>query len=127
MKIIFTIILTFLYFVIFLVNAQGKERHVPVVQHKYTNQLIHENSPYLLQHAHNPVNWYPWGKSGFEKAEKENKLIIVSIGYSSCHWCHVMEVESFENEEIAFRYFTIASRMNILFHKDILYNDKIQE
>ncbi len=55
----------------------------------------------MLQHAHNPVNWYPWGKSGFEKAEKENKLIIVSIGYSSCHWCHVMEVESFENEEIA--------------------------
>jgi len=101
MKNICTIILTFLYLLISLVNAQGKERPVPAVQHKYTNQLIHENSPYLLQHAHNPVNWYPWGKSGFEKAEKENKLIIVSIGYSSCHWCHVMEVESFENEEIA--------------------------
>ena len=101
MKNICTIILTFLYLLIFLVNAQGKERLVPAVQHKYTNQLIHESSPYLLQHAHNPVNWYPWGKSGFEKAEKENKLIIVSIGYSSCHWCHVMEVESFENEEIA--------------------------
>ena len=101
MKNICTIILTFLYLLIFLVNAQGKERPVPAVQHKYTNQLIHESSPYLLQHAHNPVNWYPWGKSGFEKAEKENKLIIVSIGYSSCHWCHVMEVESFENEEIA--------------------------
>ena len=101
MKNICTIILTFLYLLIFLVNAQGKERPVPAVQHKYTNQLIHESSPYLLQHAHNPVNWYSWGKSGFEKAEKENKLIIVSIGYSSCHWCHVMEVESFENEEIA--------------------------
>ncbi len=71
MKNICTIILTFLYLLIFLVNAQGKERPVPAVQHKYTNQLIHESSPYLLQHAHNPVNWYPWGKSGFEKAEKE--------------------------------------------------------
>ncbi|MEE4198343.1 MAG: thioredoxin domain-containing protein [Bacteroidales bacterium] len=69
--------------------------------HKYTNHLIHESSPYLLQHAHNPVNWYPWGKEALDKAQKENKLLLISIGYSACHWCHVMERESFENEEIA--------------------------
>lgn len=68
---------------------------------KYTNNLINETSPYLLQHAHNPVNWYPWGDEALEKAKQENKLILVSIGYSACHWCHVMEHESFENEEIA--------------------------
>ena len=67
----------------------------------YTNQLIHESSPYLLQHAHNPVNWFPWGKEALDKARRENKLIIVSIGYAACHWCHVMEHESFENEEVA--------------------------
>jgi hypothetical protein len=68
---------------------------------KYTNRLIHEKSPYLLQHAHNPVDWYPWGEDAFEKAKKENKLILLSIGYSTCHWCHVMERESFENEATA--------------------------
>ena len=68
---------------------------------KHTNRLIHETSPYLLQHAHNPVNWYPWGEEALEKAKAENKLILVSIGYSACHWCHVMERESFENEDIA--------------------------
>lgn len=68
---------------------------------KNSNKLIHEKSPYLLQHAHNPVNWYPWGKKAFEKAQKENKPIFLSIGYSTCHWCHVMEKESFEDEEIA--------------------------
>jgi uncharacterized protein YyaL (SSP411 family) len=68
---------------------------------KYTNKLIDETSPYLLQHAHNPVNWHPWGKEALDKAKKENKPIFLSIGYSSCHWCHVMERESFENEEIA--------------------------
>ncbi|WP_100181821.1 thioredoxin domain-containing protein [Candidatus Nitrosotenuis aquarius] len=65
------------------------------------NKLVHETSPYLLQHAHNPVNWYPWGKEALEKAVNENKPIFLSVGYSSCHWCHVMEHESFENEEIA--------------------------
>jgi uncharacterized protein YyaL (SSP411 family) len=65
------------------------------------NRLIHEKSPYLLQHAHNPVDWYPWGDEAFEKARRENKPIFLSIGYSTCHWCHVMERESFENEEIA--------------------------
>jgi uncharacterized protein YyaL (SSP411 family) len=68
---------------------------------KYTNQLTHEKSPYLLQHAHNPVNWYPWGEEAFVKAKKEDKPIFLSIGYSTCHWCHVMERESFENPEIA--------------------------
>jgi uncharacterized protein YyaL (SSP411 family) len=68
---------------------------------KYTNRLIHESSPYLLQHAHNPVDWFPWCDEAFEKAKKENKLVLVSIGYSACHWCHVMEHESFEDEEIA--------------------------
>ncbi|MBI2985333.1 MAG: thioredoxin domain-containing protein [Deltaproteobacteria bacterium] len=66
-----------------------------------TNRLIHETSPYLLQHAHNPVEWYSWGEEAFEKAKKENKPILLSIGYSACHWCHVMERESFENEDIA--------------------------
>jgi len=65
------------------------------------NKLIHETSPYLLQHAHNPVHWYPWGDEAFEVARRENKPILLSIGYSACHWCHVMEHESFENEEIA--------------------------
>ena len=68
---------------------------------KYTNHLIKETSPYLLQHAHNPVDWHPWGEEAFAKAKKENKPIFLSIGYSTCHWCHVMEEESFENEDIA--------------------------
>jgi uncharacterized protein YyaL (SSP411 family) len=70
-------------------------------QHKHTNPLINESSPYLLQHAHNPVNWYPWGEEALEKAKQENKLMLVSIGYSACHWCHVMERESFEDEQVA--------------------------
>jgi uncharacterized protein YyaL (SSP411 family) len=69
--------------------------------HPHTNKLINETSPYLLQHAHNPVAWYPWGPEALEKARAENKPILLSIGYSACHWCHVMEHESFENEEIA--------------------------
>ena len=68
---------------------------------KHTNALAHEKSPYLLQHAHNPVNWMPWGEAAFEKARNENKPIFLSVGYSTCHWCHVMEHESFENEETA--------------------------
>ncbi|HEX5270637.1 MAG TPA: thioredoxin domain-containing protein [Gemmataceae bacterium] len=68
---------------------------------KHTNRLSKESSPYLLQHAHNPVDWYPWGDEAFAKAKKENKLVFLSIGYSSCHWCHVMERESFENEAVA--------------------------
>ena len=71
------------------------------MEHKFTNRLIHETSPYLLQHAHNPVDWYPWGEEALSRAKKEDRPILLSIGYSSCHWCHVMEKESFENEEIA--------------------------
>src|SRR5210317_1750983 len=65
------------------------------------NQLIEESSPYLLQHAYNPVHWYPWGQDSLDKAKQEDKPIILSIGYSACHWCHVMERESFENDMIA--------------------------
>lgn len=68
---------------------------------KFTNRLAKETSPYLLQHQHNPVDWYPWGEAAFEKARKEDKPIFLSVGYSACHWCHVMERESFEAEEVA--------------------------
>tara|TARA_A100001037_G_scaffold306727_1_gene354632 strand:+ start:2747 stop:4765 length:2019 start_codon:yes stop_codon:yes gene_type:complete len=70
-------------------------------KHKYTNALIDETSPYLLQHAHNPVNWYPWNETTLEKAKQENKLLLISIGYSACHWCHVMEHETFEDDSVA--------------------------
>ncbi len=66
-----------------------------------TNRLANETSPYLLQHAHNPVDWYPWGAEAFARARAEDKPLLLSIGYSACHWCHVMERESFENPEIA--------------------------
>ncbi len=65
------------------------------------NRLIHEQSPYLRQHAYNPVDWHPWGEEALNRAKAENKPILLSIGYSACHWCHVMERESFENETIA--------------------------
>ncbi len=68
---------------------------------EHTNRLAHEKSPYLLQHAHNPVDWYAWGDEAFAKARRENKPIFLSVGYSTCHWCHVMAHESFENEEVA--------------------------
>ncbi len=74
---------------------------VTMSEHEFTNRLVNETSPYLLQHAHNPVDWYPWGPEALEKAAGENKPILLSIGYSACHWCHVMEHESFENEPIA--------------------------
>ena len=70
-------------------------------EHTYTNKLIHEKSPYLFQHAHNPVDWYPWGSEAFEKARREDKMLFVSIGYATCHWCHVMERESFEDPDLA--------------------------
>ena len=69
--------------------------------HEYTNALINETSPYLLQHAHNPVDWVPWSQEALAEAEKDDKLVIVSVGYSSCHWCHVMEEETFEDVEVA--------------------------
>ena len=65
------------------------------------NRLAHENSPYLLQHSENPVDWYPWGEEAFTKARREDKPIFLSIGYAACHWCHVMAHESFEDPEIA--------------------------
>src|SRR6056297_2743497 len=78
-------------------GQQNDQEQAPM----HTNRLIDETSPYLLQHAHNPVDWYPWGDAAFEKARKENKLVLVSIGYSACHWCHVMEHESFEDDSVA--------------------------
>ena len=65
------------------------------------NRLQYETSPYLLQHAHNPVDWYPWGEEAFDKARAEHKPVLVSIGYAACHWCHVMEHESFEDPAVA--------------------------
>ncbi|MED6288706.1 spermatogenesis-associated protein 20 [Characodon lateralis] len=74
--------------------------HPSSTHHKHTNRLAQERSPYLLQHAHNPVDWYPWGQEAFEKAKREDKPIFLSVGYSTCHWCHVMERECFEDKEI---------------------------
>jgi len=87
---------------IFLANevTMSQEPESKTVE-KHYNRLIFEKSPYLLQHADNPVDWYPWGTEAFEKARKENKPIFLSIGYSTCHWCHVMEHESFEDPEVA--------------------------
>ena len=87
---LFVLILLFLFQIVTSTMAETQ-----------SNRLIHEKSPYLLQHAHNPVDWYPWGQEAFEKARKENKPIFLSVGYSTCHWCHVMEEESFENPQIA--------------------------
>lgn len=72
-----------------------------IVMHQKPNRLIHEKSPYLLQHAYNPVDWFPWGEEAFDKAKKEKKPVFLSIGYSTCHWCHVMERESFEDDDVA--------------------------
>jgi uncharacterized protein YyaL (SSP411 family) len=82
-----------------LLIGSGGRAEPPKTAH--TNHLIHESSPYLLQHAHNPVDWYPWGEEAFDKAKKEGKLVFLSIGYSACHWCHVMERESFANDDVA--------------------------
>src|SRR5439155_1292147 len=79
----------------------GRSNH-PAVEHGSTpNRLANETSPCLLQHAHNPVDWYPWGEEAFARARAENRPILLSVGYSSCHWCHVMERESFEDESTA--------------------------
>lgn len=81
----------------------NSQRHTDMTttDHEYTNHLVDETSPYLLQHAHNPVDWYPWGDAALQKAKAENKPMLISIGYSACHWCHVMERESFEDTAIA--------------------------
>jgi uncharacterized protein YyaL (SSP411 family) len=89
-------------FLLYLLPGCGTgQSPVKDTMHVHTNRLIHESSPYLLQHAHNPVDWFPWGDEAFDKAKAENKLVLVSIGYSSCHWCHVMEHESFEDDSVA--------------------------
>src|SRR5690606_33125844 len=75
--------------------------HDPWFALSMPNALEHETSPYLLQHAHNPVDWMPWSDAAFAKARAEDKLVFLSVGYSTCHWCHVMERESFENEATA--------------------------
>jgi hypothetical protein len=86
--------------VLALLIGGGPAKH-PEARSRPANRLARETSPYLLQHAHNPVDWYPWGAEAFARAKKEHKLVFLSIGYSSCHWCHVMERESFENDDIA--------------------------
>lgn len=81
---------------------EGADKHdSDMSQHKYTNSLIDESSPYLQQHAHNPVNWYPWGEEALRLAEEQDKPLLISVGYSACHWCHVMEEESFEDTAVA--------------------------
>jgi uncharacterized protein YyaL (SSP411 family) len=100
-KIFKIIILTSLIHLNSCAQHPDKKDDLPLEIFKHTNLLIHESSPYLLQHAHNPVNWYPWGEEALAKAKAENKLIIISIGYAACHWCHVMEHESFEDEKVA--------------------------
>lgn len=87
--------------IITLLITSCEEQKDTEMQHDYTNDLINETSPYLLQHAHNPVDWKAWNEKTLAQAKKENKLILVSIGYSSCHWCHVMEHESFEDSLVA--------------------------
>ncbi len=89
------------FIVILIITSSCTSQNQPPMEHTYTNELIHETSPYLLQHAHNPVNWMPWGEKALDRAKKENKLIIISIGYAACHWCHVMEHESFEDPKVA--------------------------
>ena len=111
----------YLLILIFLFNISfGKN-------YKHTNSLINSSSPYLLQHAHNPINWYPWDNKTLQKAKTEDKLIFLSIGYSTCHWCHVMEKESFENETLAKifnkNYISIKVDREVDTHLDIHYQD----
>jgi uncharacterized protein YyaL (SSP411 family) len=88
---------SFLFCLLLVASCSNKEMKIL----KTSNALIHETSPYLLQHAYNPVNWKAWNSKTLALAKKENKLLIISVGYSACHWCHVMEEESFENDSIA--------------------------
>ncbi len=91
------------FIILFLSSCAQSQEHKSesMETHQFTNALINETSPYLLQHAHNPVHWYPWGDEALAKAKAENKLLLVSIGYAACHWCHVMEHESFEDSTVA--------------------------
>jgi hypothetical protein len=89
------------FFLSFIVTSSSCGEHLEQDTGKEGNHLVNESSPYLLQHAYNPVDWYPWGEEAFEKARKEDKPLIISIGYAACHWCHVMEHESFEDSTVA--------------------------
>jgi uncharacterized protein YyaL (SSP411 family) len=88
-------------FLLTTLSCNSQENKSMEKENKHTNQLINETSPYLLQHAYNPVDWHPWNEQTLNKAKAEGKLLLISIGYSACHWCHVMEHESFEDEEVA--------------------------
>jgi len=95
-------IISLLLLVLVMAQSCGKKKDQTMKNDfKYTNDLINETSPYLLQHAHNPVNWHAWNDETLELAKKEDKLILISVGYSACHWCHVMEHESFEDSAVA--------------------------
>jgi len=96
----YSIILSFALFITSC-NAQNQKHTMEEKEHKYTNHLIKETSPYLLQHAHNPVEWHAWNDETLAKAKKEDKLLLISIGYAACHWCHVMEHECFEDTSVA--------------------------
>lgn len=93
--------LVFLSFFSLINSGLGQTKNRDLKTYAYTNELIHESSPYLLEHAHNPVNWYPWGQKALDKAKRENKILIISIGYAACHWCHVMERETYEDTAVA--------------------------
>lgn len=94
-------VLTALIFTTIILTSCNSQTKKEMENHTYTNDLINETSPYLLQHAHNPVDWKAWNKEALDLAKKEDKLIIISVGYAACHWCHVMEHESFENDSVA--------------------------
>lgn len=94
-------IFTFLALIFVVQSCNSQNKNLMSEQNLYTNDLIHETSPYLLQHAHNPVNWHAWNQQTLDLAKKENKLLLISVGYSACHWCHVMEHESFEDTSVA--------------------------
>ena len=91
----------YLPLILLITFTSCKGQNSEAMKHKYTNDLINETSPYLLQHAHNPVNWKAWNDNTLAQAKNENKLIIISVGYAACHWCHVMEYESFEDSLVA--------------------------
>lgn len=93
--------LLFLLSIVLFLSCQSSNGGQKDANHAYTNYLIDQSSPYLLQHAHNPVNWHPWGDEALNKAKAENKMLLISVGYSACHWCHVMEHESFEDTTVA--------------------------
>lgn len=101
MQKLFSLFSVSIFLLVMLCACPTPKNNKNMLDKKYTNDLIHETSPYLLQHAHNPVNWKAWNTTSLEKAKKENKLMVISIGYAACHWCHVMEHESFEDTAVA--------------------------